>query len=147
MQATKEDILSIVTQTAQWYPKALVIQRAAFEKDLMPLDGLAMAIREEGACMGDYGLVEMWPGVARAWGLFSEELLKDHPGALCMHIKRQMKQARWRTLNRIEATAGVDHATGIEFLEWLGFTREGLMRRYTPTGEDTYLYAKVSDVV
>ena len=145
VQATKEDILSIDPQLPQCASDTLNYGREAFERDLIPLEDRAIAIREDGHCVGAYGLIEMWPGVARIWALFSQSLLKEHAALLALHAKRDLKHGEQFGFHRLEATTGVDHATGIAFLEWLGFQQEGLMRRYTPSGEDTYLYARVRD--
>lgn len=143
VQATKEDILSIEPQLPQCASDTLNYGREAFERDLIPLKDLAVAIREEDHCIGAYGLIEMWPGVARIWALFSETLLKGHPTSFALRAKRDLRRAERLGFHRLEATTGADHAMGIEFLERFGFTQEGLMRRYTPSGEDTYLYARV----
>ena len=145
VQATKDDILSIDPQLPQCASDTLNYGRAAFELDLIPLKDRAIAIHERGHCVGAYGLIEMWSGTARIWALFSESLLKDHATVLALHAKRDLKRGEQFGFHRLEATTGADHATGVEFLEWLGFEREGLMRRYTPSREDTYLYARVRD--
>jgi len=145
VQATKEDVLGIEPQPAQGDAVALEFGREAFERDLIPLDGLAVAVHEDGECIGAYGLIEMWPGMARVWALFSESLISQHPVMLALHAKRDIRRAAKLGFHRIEATTGADHTAGTDFLKWLGFEREGLMRRYTPAGDDTYLYARVSD--
>jgi len=147
VQATRDDVLSIYPQLPQGDPVELSCGRESFEKDLVPLDGTAVAIREGGRCIGAYGIVGMWPGVARVWALFSEGLLKDHPILLGVHIRRDLKRAEQFGFHRIEATASVAHISGAVFLAWLGFHQEGLMRRYTPSGTSMYLYAKVCDVI
>lgn len=145
VQATKADVLSVYPQSPQCAAAALSYGRDVFERDLIPLEDRAIAIRDGGRSVGVYGLVEMWPGVARVWALFSEALLKDHPRLLSLHVKRDFERAFQLGFHRIEATAGADHRAGCEFLSWLGFAREGLMRRYSLTGEDMVLYARVCD--
>lgn len=147
VQATREDILSIQPQASQDSPKALVYGKEAFARGMVPLEERAVAIREEDRCIGAYGLIELWPGVARVWALFSSELLDSIPTVLALHVKRDLKRAEELDLHRIEATVVASHQVGIGFLEWLGFEKEGLMRRYGPDGEDFILFAKVSDVV
>jgi hypothetical protein len=143
-QATKEDVLGVYPQAAQCEAESLQYGREVFEKDLIALEDRAVAVRDGERCIGAYGIVEMWPGVARAWALFSESLLKEHATLLSLHVRRDL--LRMDRYNRIEATTGKEHFAGCRFLRWLGFQREGLMRRYTPAGNDTYLYAKVRDV-
>lgn len=145
-QATTEDILSIDPQLPQCDSMSLSHGRAAFEQELVPLKDRAIAIHYEyppERCIGAYGLIEMWHGVGRLWAIFSEELLADHAKVLAFHAKRDMKRADELGLHRIEATCDPSHDQGCRFLEWLGFEREGLMRRYSPEGTDSVLYARV----
>lgn len=146
VQATKEDVLGIYPQLTQCDSTVLSYGKDVFERGLIPLEGRAIAIRDHARCVGAYGLVEMWPGVARVWSLFSEALLADHPRVLSLHAKRDLRLADQFGLHRIEATCSAGHAAGSRFLEWLGFSQEGLMRRYSLNGEDVYLYARVQNV-
>ncbi len=143
-QATNEAILSILPQEQQC--DSLYYGKEVFEQGLVPLDGLSVAVHEQGQCIGAYGVIEMWPKVARVWALFSEELIVTHPAVLGRHICCDLERAIQLGFHRIEATTGVCHEAGMKFLDWLGFTQECRMRRYTPDGLDTYLYAKVRDV-
>ena len=145
-QPTSEDILSIEPQPHQCEPTAISGGREVLERGLVVLDGRSMAIFDEGKCIGVYGATELWPGVARLWGLFSEDVISKYPEMLCMHAKRDLERVTQRFgFHRVEATVNLDHVVAREFLEWLGFECEGLMRRYTMAREDMYLYAKVCD--
>jgi hypothetical protein len=146
VQATKEDVLSIYPQLLQSDTKIISHSRDAFARNLIPLEGRAIAIHDGGQCVGAYGIIEMWPGVARIWALFSDDLLMKHPTLLSLHAKRDLKKADQFGFHRIEATAGTDHEDAAIFLTWLGFDLECRMRRYTANGEDTYLYARVKNV-
>ena len=145
VQATKEDVLSIYPQLSQRDSVALSYGKAVFAEDLIPLDGCAIAMHEGGRCIGAYGVIEMWPGVARAWSLFSEVLIEEHPRLLGLHAHKDLRKADGLGLRRIEATTDVNSEESWKFLEWLGFEREALMRKYGPSGEDMYLYARVRD--
>ena len=71
VQATNEDVLSVSPQSAQDDSAALDYGRSVFDSGQIPLDGRAIAIRERGHCIGAYGLIDMRPGVARVWAIFS----------------------------------------------------------------------------
>lgn len=146
-QATKEDVLSIHPQLQQNEPEALSYGQEVFKKDMVLLEDRAVAVFDEDQCVGAYGVIEMWAGVARVWALFSAELVAKYPTLLALHIKKDLQRAEWFGFHRIEATTGAEHKMGITFLEWLGFEQEGLMRKYTPARTDMYLYAKVRDVI
>jgi len=146
-QATSEDVLGIYPQLPQSRPASLSYGREVFEKGLVPLEGRSIAIRECGRCIGAYGIIEMWPGVARAWALFSESVIKEHPSLLGFRVQKDLRRAEQLGFHRIEATTCVEHIEASVFLAWLGFAQEGLMRCYTPGRDHTYLYAKVKDVL
>lgn len=47
-------------------------------------------------------------------------------------------------LHRVQATIKANDPTAINWIERLGFEREGLMRKFGPNQEDQYLYARVN---
>lgn len=147
VQATNEDILSIQPQIQQADSTSLQLGREMLLQNLVPLTDQAIAVRSRGLCLGAYGWFFSCPGMARAWALFSDSLLKEHSRALARHVKRDLEH--WLTLyewHRLEATVSVQHASGVAFLSWLGFQREGLMRCYGPAAEDSWLFARIHDV-
>ncbi len=143
IQATPEDIMRIVPQEQQSEPMALGIGQEAVLAGHVTLDKAVVA-RDEDVILGVGGVTDIWPGVGRIWGLFSQKLLDEHGPSLARRVQRGVSQL-WmsRKYHRLECTVLVSHRDGIDFLVWLGFTCEGTMRKYTPTGEDAYLYAKV----
>lgn len=142
-QATNEDILRIPRQFLQDDPQAIEVGFDAFRRGVVPLDGLSRAVRDGEACLGAYGIIEMWPGVGRIWGFFSEPLVREHPHVLALHAKRDLQLAVDLGFDRVEASCHTQHPAAVRFLEWLGFEYEGLMRRYSPSGDDNYLYARI----
>lgn len=145
-QATKEDVLSIYPQLPQCGLKMVSYSKEAFVRDFVPLEGCAISVHDGDQCIGAYGIIEMWPGVARVWALFSQDLITNHPTLLSLHVIRDLERTDHFKFHRIEATAAADHKAAAVFLSWLGFARECLMRRYTVDGKDTYLYARVKNV-
>ncbi len=147
-QATADDIQSIVPQGAQNDPKAMSLGYDMLNAGL-DLEGLAIAAREDGKCIGAWGLIPLWEGNSRAWALFSERILSKYPGAMIRRLKKDLDQyeSAHPELNRIEATVSADHIKGHKFIQWLGFDEEGLMRRYAADGSDAYLYARIRYVL
>lgn len=144
-QATKEDVLSIYPQLLQSGAKMISHGKEAFVRDLVPLENCSIAVHDGDRCIGAYGIIEMWSGVARVWALFSEDLIANYPTLLSLHVIRDLERADQSKFHRIEATAAVDHEAAAVFLSWLGFVQECRMRRYTVDGKDTYLYARVKN--
>lgn len=92
--------------------------------------------------IGCAGLMPMWPGRAVAWALLSEDA-----GRYMRQIHRATKgflqQSQW---TRIEAFVVKDFYAGQKWMHMLGFeceTPEGAMRKYTPDGQDCFLYSLV----
>ncbi len=143
IQAPPEHIEQILPQEAQAEPLNLALGHQAIANGIVTLEQAVVA-RDEDCILGVGGVTEVWPGVARIWALFSQKLIDEHAPSLARRVQRGVSQL-WmsRRYHRLECTVLTDHEKGIEFLRWLGFEREGRMRKYTPTGEDSYLYAKV----
>ncbi len=143
IQATPEDIALILPQEAQGDPLSVGLGQEAIASGQVPLD-MAVVARDEDCILGVAGVTEVWPGVARIWALLSQKIIDEHPRSMSRRVRRGIDQL-WmsRKYHRIECTVLANHLKGVEFMEWLGFEREGTMRKYTPTGEDAYLYAKV----
>ncbi len=147
VQATAEQILSIDPQSSQSEIGGLELGREAIRNGSISLDGRAIAITdgEDGPCIGAYGYVEMWLGVARIWALFSETLLTHYSLTLVKNVRALLLDQTM--FHRVEATCHHKDHKGAVFLEWLDFEQEGLMRQYGPTGEHFYLYARLGDVI
>tara|TARA_E500000081_G_C6123706_1_gene349552 strand:+ start:449 stop:898 length:450 start_codon:yes stop_codon:yes gene_type:complete len=89
------------------------------------------------------GICYLWDGVAEGWVLASRDIFK-YPIFCAKTIKRRTDLlAINNKINRIQTAVKSDCDRAIRFAEWLGFKREGLMKKYGPGGTDHYLYAKV----
>ena len=87
-----------------------------------------------------WGKCPVWNGRSILWCLMGEgsrtcmKQIIELTGAVIV----KMEEAR------IEATTRVGFKAGSRFLEHLGFQRECIMRKFSPYGDDEYLYARVS---
>ncbi|ANS03923.1 putative acetyltransferase [uncultured Mediterranean phage uvDeep-CGR2-AD3-C191] len=86
------------------------------------------------------GVTELWPGVGQGWVLPSR-LVKKYPKLFHHRLKRVLLPIfRSKGFHRVQTTCAVD-ATRIQWLERIGFEREGLMRGYGPGKEDMLMFA------
>lgn len=85
------------------------------------------------------GFIPQWEGRAIAWALISAEAGR-HFVTITRAVKRAMDLHQFR---RVETAVAHEFPQGHRWARMLGFTREGLMRRYTPDGRDCDLYARV----
>jgi len=89
------------------------------------------------------GVNHLWDNVAEGWVIASKEIWK-YPITCARAIKvRTDYLATNNNIKRIQTGVKADCKKAIRFAEWLGFKREGLMKKYGPDGSDYYLYAKV----
>ena len=86
------------------------------------------------------GYVELWPGVIEVW-VIPSKIVPKNVRAFAQNF------AAWiTTLNkeyhRIQ-TSCLDDPLHNRWLTWLGFEKEGVMRKYTKDLEDYAMFAKV----
>ena len=98
---------------------------------------------EDGNVVGVGGLVEIYPHLAEAW-----LVLPKHRGVglgttrKILKIWNKMLSDR-RKYERIQATVHQQFEEGIRFLDFLGFTNEGLMQKFGPDKSNFYRYAYI----
>lgn len=99
----------------------------------------AFTARAGETVLGCGGLVIEWPGRGVCWAVVSR-----HAGPYFREIHRAvtgfMAQVPCR---RMEFVVKADFAAGHRWARMLGFAREGLMRAYSPAGDDYHLYARI----
>jgi len=89
------------------------------------------------------GMKMVWGKVAEGWVIGTDEMWK-HPISVAKIIKRDFARiAKEQDIERIQTAVRKDFKTGIRFVEWLGFEREGLMKKWGFDGTDQYMYARI----
>jgi len=90
------------------------------------------------ACLGVF---ELWRGRGLAWALLSANVHR-----LMLPISYRARSFfQGSKYDRIEAYIDPNFPQAIRWIELLGFVRETAepMRKFTPTGADQYLYARI----
>lgn len=95
----------------------------------------------EGRPIACAGVHEIWAGRGVAWALISKDAGK-HFFAMHRAALGFMSQCG---LRRIEAMIEAGFEPGHRWAKMLGMEQEGLMRGYSPTGVDYYIYARVKN--
>ncbi|MFP3799439.1 GNAT family N-acetyltransferase [Paraburkholderia sp. SIMBA_027] len=111
----------------------------AYARTLIANTGVAWAVVEDGAAIACGGIAEAWADRAIAWSMITPRAFQ-HFRHLHRVVKRVFDESPWA---RIEIDVRADHAAGRRWAEHLGFTIEGIRRKYTPDGADMILYARV----
>ena len=89
------------------------------------------------------GMKMVWGKVAEGWVIGTSEMLK-HPITISKVIKKDFARiAKEQDIERIQTAVRKDFKTGIRFVEWLGFEREGLMKKWGFDSSDQYMYARL----
>ena len=100
----------------------------------------------ESAIVAVGGLQVRWEGVGLLWLMLTADCKKYGIYSLLAleAIKEKMEYLiKKNNLWRAEAAVRTDFPQAIKMIEFFGFEREGLMRKYYPDKSDSYLYAKV----
>ena len=100
-------------------------------------------VSDEGivACAG---IVPLWKGTGEGWAITSELVEKYRISFAKSLLRYLFKIIQEFKYTRIQTTVLEHHQTSKEWLEWMGFTNEGLMRKYI--GDNNYYrYALVRE--
>lgn len=105
-------------------------------------EGMAFTIFVKGEMVACAGIIKQREGVGLGWALYPSNIGEFHinPRITRDKLKELMdKHGLWR----IEATARADFLAGQSYLRYMGFEREGLMKKAEPDKTDSILYAIV----
>ena len=100
----------------------------------------------ESAIVAVGGLQVRWEGVGLLWLMLTADCKKYgiHSLLALEAIKEKMEHLiKKNNLWRAEAAVRTDFLQAIKMIEFFGFEREGLMRKYYPDKTDSYLYARI----
>lgn len=99
----------------------------------------AYTVVYEGRIVACVGIIKMLEGVGQAWAIYPPDIGTYHidPQITKIKLKELMIE---HNLRRVQATARVDYPAASSYLRYLGFKREGIMKKYEPDG-DAFLYA------
>lgn len=105
-------------------------------------NGLSFTVIYKGEMVACAGIIKQREGVGLAWALYPLDIGKHHidPRITKDKLRELMEK---HNLWRIEATVRVDFQAGQSYLRYMGFEREGYMRKNEPDKSDSILYAIV----
>lgn len=93
------------------------------------------------------GIMELWPGVWSPW-MFATDSWSFVSAAVSKYAKGYLTTfAENKGMHRAQVYSLATHSDAHTWLEWLGFEREALLKKFGRNKEDFYLYAKVSPCV
>lgn len=96
--------------------------------------------------LGCAGYVSPWPGVAEVWVWVLPGTAEKHPKSLHKIVRNAIAHMEQNVgIYRISCEVRSDSPVAIRWVERLGFSYEGTLKRRGPDGSDSMLYAKVRD--
>lgn len=101
------------------------------------------AMADDGFPVATFGITPLWNGVSEVWAMFDKERIRKH-GVFMVKATKAFLDDQMKTHHRLQCFVYANNESLVKFVENFGFEREGLMRKYGPTGEDFYMYARVS---
>ena len=105
--------------------------------------GLAVTALVHGKPVAMFGCIILWTGVAEMWSIISDDA-RRYPKQLTLVAKGFSDiVAQSLSLHRLQLTVRSDEPRALRWAEYLGFEIEGLMKKYSPDGADTYILARV----
>lgn len=98
---------------------------------------------EDSKPVGAFGLVVLWAGVGECWFMSSPDL-ERHPLFLIKTFRRLTDEVLNRGLHRVQIMVHDTPALN-KWATTLGFTKEGVLRKYGIDLKDNAVYSKVWD--
>lgn len=102
-------------------------------------NGEVYTIENQAGVIACLGFIRYSESHIRVWALLSSNM-KKYLSFIHWKINRWLNSSNFQ---RIDATVDCEFPQAIRWIELLGFTREGRMKKFTPEGRDVYLYARV----
>lgn len=96
---------------------------------------------DKGEIIFILGWTTIWEGVVELWNL-TTPLVEKYPKAYYSTISRMLKQP-YPGIHRAQTVVYVGFDQAIRVNERLGFTNEGTLKAYGPTGYDFYMFGRV----
>jgi hypothetical protein len=89
-----------------------------------------------------FGIVPIWHGVAEAW-MIADNTIRKKPYILSKYSKRFIDIVPVSlALHRLQITVRIADKRAVSWARFLGFTEEGILRRYGPDQANYYMMRK-----
>ncbi len=99
----------------------------------------ALTMLCDGRIIAIAGYVDMWNGVCEVFVLPSI-YLKEYPHAFARCVRKILKSGMFNSYNRVQLRS-LDDETHNRFNKFCGFTKEAVLKKYDPFGNDMGIWA------
>lgn len=111
-------------------------------KEVLKGPGEAGTFIYEGRILCCAGFKIIWPGVIEGW-IIPSIYIKDAPVSFAKYMRRYVESvAKTFNCHRFQ-TASPDDAFHERWMNWMGFQKEGVMRKYTHDQKNYGLYSRL----
>jgi len=107
------------------------------------IDDMAYTLMVDDEVIFCGGLLHMHEGVGEVWTVIGENF-KQYSLSITRHVITFLHNAEALGYRRLQTTVASGFPEAARWAGLLGFESEGLMRKYTPAGEDCFMYARIS---
>lgn len=136
-EATRRDLMLL-------NPKEIYFAEGVLDYAGMLIDSKkALTLESEsGTLLAIFGYTEIWKGVADVWAIVSKNIYGDFYSI--RELKRFVHtEMVLKNLHRANLYANLKDSSSVRFAEFLGFIREGLLKKYGPDKADYAVCGKV----
>lgn len=136
-----EDVLTIELKPED---KTRLIYSSPTEWIEIAKRGIAYTLLYDNGILCCGGVLLYRKGFGEAWILCSRQV-DEHPIITIRAVKRIMEGIiRKYNMYRLQATVRCDWQQAQGFIEFLGFQKEGRLRKYGPDESDYYMYSRIT---
>ena len=108
--------------------------------------GLSFTLLKDDEPIVAGGVIPMWQGVAEGWVLSSKQIF-DYKIKAASSIKKRLDYiCTNNNIQRLQSAVKAEFLIGVRFAEWLGLTKEGLMKKYGLDGSDYWRMVKIYEL-
>lgn len=107
-------------------------------------DACAVTLTEAGKLYAVFGCVPVWPGVVETFFIPSKDFDKKKVAGIKLVKQNEEIMKRALNVHREQTTCPVTNKVAKRWLEFLGYSQEGIMKEYGPNREDHYRFARVA---
>jgi len=106
--------------------------------------GPSWTLKDEGEVLACFGICNIYGGVGTAWAFVSDKA-RHHGASLPKAMIAKLKECfDVMKFHRLQTVVRIDSKEYQRFVELIGFQREGLLRKATPSKQDVFLYSMVT---
>ena len=129
-----------LTASSSAFVRSLGVWGRCVDDGLLASSAVALMAPEGVVACG--GITNLWEGVCDLW-LRAGALSARYPVELARASKKATEALFVSGMRRVQVSVDRNDAKARRFARWLGFSEEGVMRSFGPSGEDYILMARI----